>query len=86
MIDIYSLVQTCVGAPSQWEAVTDRGCPVYIRYRHGELSVRVGPEGGTIMDAVCGTIIFDQEVGEGMGSMLLWEEVMDATGMRLVSA
>lgn len=40
------LVQTCDACPSQWDAETDDGRPVYIRYRWGFLSVRVAPVGG----------------------------------------
>ena len=36
------LEQTCGMYPSQWEGKTTDGRFVYIRYRHGELSVGVG--------------------------------------------
>ena len=44
--------QTCKWVPSQWEGFTTDGRPVYARYRHGHLSVRVGRVGQTIDDAI----------------------------------
>src|SRR5277367_4739632 len=38
--------------PMQWRARTLDGRSVYIRYKHGMLSVNVGPVGGSIDDAV----------------------------------
>lgn len=84
MIRLVSLRQTSWGAPSQWEARTDEGRPAYIRYRHGELSVRVRPLGGLIDDAIDTTPIFDEEVGERLGSQLDWEEIVEATGIVLI--
>lgn len=38
--------------PTQWYARTLDDRPVYIRFRHGELSVNVGPIDGSIDDAI----------------------------------
>jgi len=43
-LTIVALTQTCGMCPSQWEGTTDDGKAVYIRYRHGELSVGVGKD------------------------------------------
>ena len=50
--------QTCKWVPSQWEGVTTDDRPIYVRYRHGYLSVRVGRVGRPIEDAIRS----DQEV------------------------
>ena len=50
--------QTCKWVPAQWEGVTTDGCPIYARYRHGYLSVRVGRADQPIEDAIRS----DQEV------------------------
>lgn len=49
------LKQTCEVAPAQWEGMTADGRPVYIRGRRGHLFARIGPAGGSILDAVAGT-------------------------------
>jgi hypothetical protein len=49
MIQLKTLKQTCMACPSQWEAETEEGSPIYIRYRWGYLSVRVGKIGQEIV-------------------------------------
>ncbi len=44
MYDIESIVQTCSACPSQWEGKLVTGKDIYIRYRHGQLSVAVDGE------------------------------------------
>ena len=44
MIRVTQLDKTCYFCPSQWEGVTADGAYVYIRYRCGWLSARVGGE------------------------------------------
>ena len=39
---VISIEQTCGACPSQWEGITDDNRRVYVRYRWGNLSVRVG--------------------------------------------
>jgi hypothetical protein len=51
-------------SPSQWEARTPDDRPVYIRFRHGGLSVNVGPVGGTISDALDTECIYDEQVSD----------------------
>jgi hypothetical protein len=41
---IVKIFETCGGCPSQWSARTDDNKYVYIRYRHGGLSVKVDDE------------------------------------------
>lgn len=45
MLHIASLKRTCIACPSQWEGVLEDGRPIYIRFRWGELSVRLGEIG-----------------------------------------
>lgn len=83
MICIQSLEQTCWAAPSQWEGRTVDDRPVYIRYRHGTLTVQVGPVGASIDDALATVPIYDEDVGDKLGSVLDWDEVVDATGITM---
>lgn len=41
MYRITELIQTCVACPSQYEGETDDGLYVYVRYRHGLLTIEV---------------------------------------------
>lgn len=44
-VRIIELKRTCIACPSQWEGRTDDDRPVYIRYRHGHLTVELGHKG-----------------------------------------
>lgn len=80
---ITDVVQTCTACPSQWEARTADGRPVYIRYRHGYLSVRVGPVGGDVWSAVRAEEWFgDQLVDEDDGWISL-DEVCRIAGLQV---
>ncbi len=48
-LELATLTRTCLACPSQWEGTLDDGRAIYVRYRHGELSVGIG---GDIDDAV----------------------------------
>src|SRR3954464_14370014 len=76
------LRQTCSTCPSQWEGLTEDGRPVYIRFRHGWLSVQVGSVGGDVWSAVDGEEIFVLEHG-GIGSYrdFAGDGVMTSEGM-----
>lgn len=52
---------TCFAAPFQLEGATRDGRPVYVRARHEELSVRIGPRSGDIFSAVTGEEVFHKE-------------------------
>lgn len=59
---VVELRQTCGACPSQWEGRTDDGKWVYVRYRFGWLSVRVG-EGEDVRSAVNGDEVFGKACG-----------------------
>lgn len=58
---IIKLRKTCFAAPSQWEGVDSEEYPIYIRYRWGKLSVRIGKKRGDVWSAVDGDEIFSKE-------------------------
>ncbi len=39
---VVALKNTCIACPSQWEGSLEDGRAVYVRYRHGALSVAIG--------------------------------------------
>ena len=67
--------------PAQWEALSEDGRHVFIHYRHGELTIYVGPPGGEKQDAPVGERWFWGEVGERHGGMIELGEVCEATGL-----
>lgn len=44
VIKVTKIIKITGCCPTQWEGVTDDGLPIYIRYRHGDISVRVDDE------------------------------------------
>ena len=69
------LIQTCSACPSQWEGYIDEKEPVYIRFRYGYLSIRMGEVGQDTMDAVVGKEIFGEQLGGGLDGVLSFEQL-----------
>lgn len=57
---VLEMVRTSDAAPSQWEGVAATGDRVYVRYRHGRLTVSAGP---TIDEAVAADPLVDEHYG-----------------------
>jgi len=72
---IDELIQTCGACPTQWEFRTFENRPVYVRYRWGYLSVRIGDPDADIMNAVGGIEIYGEGIGDGMDGCIGWGEV-----------
>jgi len=79
---VTSLRETGYRSPSQWEGCLDDGRPVYIRYRHGSLSVQFGPIGGDIDSAVLADPWFEERlnIDDDPGSTSI-ERVAEITGL-----
>lgn len=76
VLAIDHLIQTGSACPSQWEARTEtHNRPVYIRYRHGWLSVRLGPQDGDDWSAVDGERWFEAKIGEDFDGVIEFDEV-----------
>ncbi len=63
--------------PAQWEGRTEDDRPVYVRYRWGYLSVRVGPPGGDLGTAVGGITVYGEQIGGELDGSIEWVEVRD---------
>ena len=74
---IKHVVMTCTACPAQWEGRTEDDRPVYIRYRWGYLSVRVGAPGGDLRSAVGGVRVYGAQVGDELDGSIAWREVRD---------
>jgi hypothetical protein len=77
MIEVKDLEQTCAACPAQWEFRTFRDRPAYVRFRWGHLSIRIGPPGGDVYDAVGGYEIYSEQMSDGMDGSIEWEKVYD---------
>lgn len=84
-LSIKHAMRITLACPTQWEALTEEGRHVYIRYRWGELTISIGRPGGTKMDAVGGERWFWGEVGERLGGVIELDEVCEATGLVVLS-
>lgn len=73
MMKITELVRTCYACPSQWEGRTACGHPIYIRYRWGRLSVRIGLIGESEWGAVEGQEIIGLPIGDGMDGFMEYQ-------------
>lgn len=73
-IIVVAKTQTCGACPSQWDAVTSIGESLYIRYRHGFLSVQRGGAGSE-------DYLFDEKVGDDFDGVMDWETVKEHTGL-----
>lgn len=85
-LTIGDLRRTTSAAPTQWQGALTDGRPIYIRYKWGELSVRIGRLGETIEQTVRAQPWFEGDVGEATGSMIELSQVLSATGLALSPA
>jgi len=83
-LKLISLNQTCFGCPSQWDAQTSDNRKVYIRYRWGYLSVRLGDIGDTSEFAgVRGKEVIGEDFGNELDGILSFEKLKDICGNRV---
>jgi hypothetical protein len=75
MIPINNLKQTCTACPSQWEFRTYEDRPVYVRFRWGYLSIRIGNPGCDIMNAVNSNEVIGEQISDGLDGIISWKEV-----------
>ena len=73
------LKQTCFACPSQWEGRTTDGRFVYVRFRHGRLSVGIA---NTFFEAIRQEDYVDMH-GDHLDGFITTEEMLDRTGMIL---
>ena len=61
---IEKLVQTCTACPAQWEFYTTGGRKVYVRYRFGNLTVRISKEAtDDVFKCFDGDLLIDEDIG-----------------------
>lgn len=77
---IASLRQTTWISPAQWEGVLEDGRAVHVRYRWGELSVRIAASPGQLYESAPW---FDELVGDWRNPVIELDDVLRFTGLRL---
>jgi hypothetical protein len=82
MLQIATVTQTCGACPSQWEGQLVDGRPIYIRFRHAELSVRIGKPGAGIESAINSPDWFTWESDNGLDGEISLDEVCRRSGLR----
>jgi len=76
-MEVRELVQTCGACPAQWEFRTCQNRPVYVRYRHGYLSIKIGEPDASIFSAVSGRSLFGEGRGGPYDGTIEWEMVKE---------
>ena len=80
MLKVTEIIQTCSACPTQFEGRTSDNRRVYVRYRWGYLSVRIGEIGGDIYTAVNGTEVFGKVIDpEGWDGTMFFDELKEIT-------
>lgn len=74
---IKDLVQTCGACPAQWEFRTFEDRPVYVRYRWGYLSIRIGGAGEDIDSAVAGEEIYGEHLAGEWDGVIEEEKIIE---------
>jgi hypothetical protein len=73
---LVALTKTCTACPSQWEGVLEDGRAVYVRYRHGELSVGVGDGiDEAVRNGSTDEALYADYVGDGLDGFMDFEEL-----------
>jgi hypothetical protein len=76
-IVVRTLVRTCERSPSQWEAKTEDGLYLYVRYRWGHLEIGIGL---SIDDAIDNSgNVFEKQLGSKLDGSMGLEELRQAT-------
>lgn len=83
-ITIVRAVQTCFACPSQWDAWTDTGQYLYLRYRygHGTVDAYDGPDVGTWNGAPLGSVA-DFRHGHHLDGVIELDQFYQLAGLRL---
>lgn len=82
-LTIADLRRTTTMSPSQWEGTLTDGRPLYIRYRWGQLSIRIGRQGQSADEAAGGRVWLEGAVGEDTSPIIELPQVLQATGLVL---
>jgi len=78
MIKVNKIVKTCDFCPAQWEGITDDNRQIYVRYRLGTFSIKLGnPNDMEPFAAVNGTEVLRTDYGEELGGTMTYSELKE---------
>lgn len=78
---LVALKRTSLACPSQWEGTLEDGQAVYIRYRHGHLSIGVGDDiDMAVGDSMSDQAFFATYVGDRLDGFMDFEELASHLG------
>jgi hypothetical protein len=80
---IRNLVQTCTACPSQWDAESEDGRPVYIRYRWGHLTAEYWEIVG-VGDYDPSVIFHSSNQGGAFDGVMTTEEMIEKIGFEVI--
>ncbi len=70
------LKRTCIACPSQWEGVLEDGRTIYVRYRHGELSVGVGDDiNEAVRNGMSDQALYADHISDGLDGFMDFQEL-----------
>lgn len=72
--------QTCHACPSQWDAWTEDGTYIYIRYRYGYLTVTRYDD----PEADRGDVLFAMQYGDDLDGTMNEDEMLLLTGLEVI--
>ncbi len=72
---VKSYTQTCFACPSQWEGFLEDSRPFYVRFRWGQLVIRVGSLGDSFDNCPFWTGIYNEKISDDLDGLISWEEV-----------
>lgn len=79
VIKIKEIKRVYLHTPSQWDALSDEGTPVWIRFHRGILIVRIGSPDGDIWTAYHGKEIFSKVYGDYKSEFISYRELVCLT-------
>jgi hypothetical protein len=83
---ILELEKTCSACPTQYEGfiLTHKGKrPIYIRYRWGYLSMRVGDINANFEDAIFGFEFYGEQIGDYLDG-LLYDDIFNKKYKKII--
>lgn len=77
-----SVVQTGDTCPAQWEAETEDGQYVYVRYRWGTLRIDVAESKEAWLTS--SNVVYQERLGLPFDGDITWDSVVEATGLEIL--
>lgn len=80
-LKVTEIAMTCSACPSQWEGRLEDGRHIYVRYRHGHLTLGAGPTfddavGAGFADNEHGELLFSAQIGGEYDGVMSTEDML----------